>query len=335
MVSPKKLRDQETKEVLEAMGKVTGERGALSGNHGPGPMMSAGNPTRDLVREVGRLKRALSESEAVNESLKAAGGGIALLDPKVIAESRYRDRLEAGFKDKAFQDLRESIRASELGSNEVPIRVRPLPEPLDGCTYEVVYGHRRRRACLELGIKVRAEIVDMDDRAAMLAMRRENKEREALSLYEEAVALERMLESGHFPEGQNEFARLQGMSQGYLSKILAIARFEGYVLEALADPRELKARSAQDLRAAIGHLGAEQAQKKLQGAVKAAKRRLSVQEALEALVGGAPPAASFTLPGQEDPVLDAVVKKRRTDVRVYRELTEEQLQAITNLVGTF
>ena len=137
---------------------------------------------------IGATQRSLGELRAERDRLKAlveAGGGTEL-DPALIDPSPFPDRLpDDGEAD--FAALKALI--AEEGQ-KVPIQVRRHPSQ-DG-RYQVVYGHRRWRATLELGIKVKALVLDLSDNELVVAQGIENAARQDLSWIERALFAWRM-----------------------------------------------------------------------------------------------------------------------------------------------
>ena len=72
------------------------------------------------------------------------------IDPRQIRPSRWANRQEGHFRTPEFAAFKQELLTA--GGNIQPIKVRPVADAAD--TYEVVFGHRRHRACLELGIPV-------------------------------------------------------------------------------------------------------------------------------------------------------------------------------------
>jgi hypothetical protein len=83
------------------------------------------------------------------------------IDVSEIADSEIADRFDVS---EGLADLIESIRAS---GQQLPALLRYRRG--SGPRYEVVYGRRRIAACRALGIKVKAYIKEMDQRAALAA----------------------------------------------------------------------------------------------------------------------------------------------------------------------
>jgi len=108
------------------------------------------------------------------------------VDPDLIDDWGPKDRLDAftavNSDDDAdgFEALKSSIKDD---GQQVPILVRKAGT--EG-RFEIIYGRRRLRACAELGLKVRANVQDLDDATALLAKGLENAARRNLSFYEKA-----------------------------------------------------------------------------------------------------------------------------------------------------
>ncbi|TPW27342.1 plasmid partitioning protein RepB [Martelella alba] len=127
--------------------------------------------------------RSLTELREERDRLRALveQGGAAEIDPDLIDPSPYPDRLPDD--DAAgFAAFRQQI---ETEGQVVPIQLR-RKAGVEG-RYEIVYGHRRWRAARELGRKVKAQIVDFDDRELLLAQGIENSARQDLTWIEKAL----------------------------------------------------------------------------------------------------------------------------------------------------
>ena len=141
---------------------------------------------------IGATQRSLSEIREERDRLQAlvASGGGLELDASLIDASPFPDRLpDDGERD--FESFKKLI--AEEGQ-KIPIQVRKNPT-VEG-RYQIVYGHRRWRACLDLGIKVKAIQVDMSDSELVVAQGIENAARQDLSWIERALFAWRMDEAG-------------------------------------------------------------------------------------------------------------------------------------------
>jgi len=77
---------------------------------------------------------------------------------------------------------------------KISIQVRTHPTAPG--RYQVVYGHRRWRACRDLGIKVKAILTELTDTELVVAQGIENAARQDLSWIERALFVERMDKAG-------------------------------------------------------------------------------------------------------------------------------------------
>ena len=161
-------------------------------------------------------------SKPVAPALGALQGSLSAirdLDPALIDDWGPKDRLD-GFtavnSDEdadGFEDLKTSI---EENGQQVPILVRYAGT--DG-RFEIVYGRRRLRACQELGLKVRANVQDLDDATALLAKGLENAARRNLSFYEKARFAAVIQAAGHDTKTVRQVLSLSASGLSHLTKI--------------------------------------------------------------------------------------------------------------------
>lgn len=193
-----------------------------------------------------RDERVTEENSQLKSKLEAFVGASPTrnIDAKLVVASRWANRHELSFQTKEFAQLKGEIESA--GGNIQPIKVRPT---IDG-KFEIVFGHRRHRACLELGIPVLATVDDVDDVKLFCDMDRENRERQALRPYETGVMYARALDEGLFPSAR-KLAEAASVDLSQLGKALALARLPKEILEAFASPLELQYRWVSDLNAAL------------------------------------------------------------------------------------
>lgn len=133
---------------------------------------------------------ALAEAAALRE-----GERVVELDPVAVAPSPLRDRLAlADAHDDTFAALKASIAAD---GQQVPVLVRPHPDPASGFKYQTAFGHRRIEATRQLGLAVLAVVRPLDDAALALAQGKENADRRDLSFIERAMFARTLIEAGH------------------------------------------------------------------------------------------------------------------------------------------
>jgi ParB family chromosome partitioning protein len=226
---------------------------------------------------------AVKEAEELRLKLKAYDGALPVraLDPRSVRASRWANRHEHSFSDAAFAELKDDI--ASAGSNVQPVCVRRLagggPGVLNGSTvdarpeYELVFGHRRHRACLELGLPVQAVVAELSDHQLFEAMERENRSRKNLSAWEQGAMYRRALDEGLYPS-QRKLAESLGVDVSLVSKSLSLARLPEAVVGAFASPLDIQFRWAQPL--------AEALQKDPEGVLARAARLKASTDALPA-----------------------------------------------------
>ena len=172
------------------------------------------HPKRERDRgynPTGAAKAMIGSLEELAEL--AARGTILELDPEVVDPSPFPDRLPDD-DPQPFEDFKKSI--AEDGQ-KVPAQVRAHPT-IPG-RYQVVYGHRRQRAAKELGIKLKALLIDISDHELAVVQGIENAARQDLSWIERALFAKRMEDAGvksrdvqaALSVDRQELARLRGV----------------------------------------------------------------------------------------------------------------------------
>ncbi len=152
-------------------------------------------------------------------ALQGSLAAIREIDPELIDDWGPVDRLDeftavnSDDDGEGFDALKNSI---QEGGQQVPILVRKAKS--EG-RFEAIYGRRRLRACRELGIKVRANVQDIDDQTALLAKGLENAARRNLSFYEKARFAEAILEAGHATPTVRQVLSLSASGLSHLMKV--------------------------------------------------------------------------------------------------------------------
>ena len=182
---------------------------------------------RKIAEENERLKESVAKFEGSEPTRR--------LDPKFIKASRWANRSEDSFKSKEFEALKSEIESA--GGNVQAIKVRPMAGMAG--EYEIVFGHRRHRACLELGLAVLALIEVVSDAELFAQMDRENRQRADLRPYEQGLMYARALDDGLFPS-MRRMAESLGVSTAGISKAVALARLPQCVLDAFSSPLDIQ-----------------------------------------------------------------------------------------------
>ncbi|MFZ2989725.1 ParB/RepB/Spo0J family partition protein [Ideonella sp.] len=228
------------------------------------PALMPAPPQRTEAPDMGRPKTApgsmlqfmssqsaaIKEADDLRERLREFDGAapVRALDPTLVLPSKWANRHEASFASDDFAALRDEI--DSAGGNVQPIRVRPLASDSGPLRYELVYGHRRHRACLDLGIPVKALVEDASDQELFEAMERENRGRKNLSAWEQGCMYRKALDEGLYPS-LRKLAEAVKVDVSLVSKSVALARLPDAVIQAFPTPLEIQFRWAQPLSEAL------------------------------------------------------------------------------------
>ena len=198
---------------------------------------------------------AMVEAEALKERVKTLEGESPLqkLDPSTVRASKWANRHEASFLTAEFQELKAEIAAA--GGNVQPIKVRPVQvlngsTPVTEATYELIFGHRRHRACLDLGIPVLAAIEEASDVSLFEQMERENRGRKNLSAWEQGTMYRKALDDGLY-SSLRRLAESLGVDVSLVSKSVSLARLPEPVVAAFQSPLDIQFRWAAPLAEAM------------------------------------------------------------------------------------
>jgi ParB family chromosome partitioning protein len=195
----------------------------------PSPFVRAAGPSHGSVSV---MKMELMRTEI--ETLRASNP-ILKVNPTQIVRSKWANRHELSFTDDSFKKLKEEIQAAS--GNIQPIKVRPLIDETG--KYEIVFGHRRHQACLELGLEVLAMVEDLNEQQLFTQMDRENRQRKDLRPYEQGLMYQRALDEGLFASAR-KMAEAIGVDVGNLSKATSIAKLHSDVLNAFKSPLDIQ-----------------------------------------------------------------------------------------------
>jgi ParB family chromosome partitioning protein len=198
---------------------------------------------------------AVQEAEALRARVKSLEeeSPIRKLDPAAIKASRWANRHETSFHTDDFQALKAEIAAA--GGNVQPVKVRPLgvlngSTPEVGIAFELIYGHRRHRACAELGLPVSALVEEATDLSLFEQMERENRGRQNLSAWEQGVMYRRALDEGLY-SSLRKLSEGLGVDLSLVSKSVSLARLPDVVVAAFRSPLDIQFRWAAPLTEAM------------------------------------------------------------------------------------
>ena len=218
--------------------------GLSAGTRGQGAKTAIGMHAEALFRD----EKVTAENVELKKKLAEFNGATATrkIHPKKIKPSRWVNRNELSYSGEVFESLKQEI--DTAGGNIQPIKVRPS-KSVPG-EYELVFGHRRHRACLELGLDVLTLIEELDDAELFCQMDRENRARAALSPWEAGTTYARALDDGLFPSAR-KLAEAASIDLSQLGKALVLAKLPTDVVAAFPSPLDLQYRWATLLSQAI------------------------------------------------------------------------------------
>ncbi|MBH2009450.1 MAG: ParB/RepB/Spo0J family partition protein [Xanthomonadaceae bacterium] len=212
------------------------------------------SPTSPFARAAGPLHGSVSTMKidllkAEIDALKAAKPVIKI-HPNEIKASAWVNRHQDSFKVPEFAAFKAEIESA--AGNIQPIKVRPLKsvDASGAPKYEIVFGHRRHRACLELGIDVNAIVDDIDEKTMFVEMDRENRERADLRPFEQGLMYARALDSGLF-SSLRKLSEEIGADPTNISKAVSLARLPEPILDSFESRLDIQYRWASDLKAAL------------------------------------------------------------------------------------
>jgi ParB family chromosome partitioning protein len=207
---------------------------------GPGQMLQFRGQMLAVEGELGKLRDQLKEHEGSAPTKK--------LDPRLVLPSRWANRHPDSFSTPEFTRLKQDIELA--GGNVQPISVRPVVATPGH--YEIVFGHRRHRACSELGLPVLATIdaSTVSDHDLFSAMDRENRERADLSPFEQGTMYRRAMDEKLYPSNRR-LAEALGVSHTWVANVLAVADLPAPIIECFRSPLEIQHRHAKAINAAL------------------------------------------------------------------------------------
>ncbi|MEP6604999.1 MAG: ParB/RepB/Spo0J family partition protein [Nitrosospira sp.] len=238
---------------------------------GPGQMLMVNSLMKESNKQVALLEQRLKEFEGILP--------VRLIDADLIIASKWANRSNESFATAEFLNLRDEIAQAE--GNVQPIKVRPLAGSKD--RYEIIYGYRRHRACLDLGVPVLAFVEQINDKELFKEMERENRDRLDLSPWEQGRMYRQSLIEGLFAS-LGELSKEIGIDKGNLSKALRLAELPDEVVNAFYSPLDLQFRWAKLLNDALKE-APDQVLARAKRLSESKKDKHSSKEVLDILLG--------------------------------------------------
>lgn len=281
----------------------------------------------------------MAESEKLREQARSFEGALPSrpIDPTLIRLSTWANRDDRSFKTAAYFALKEEIAAA--GGNVQPIKVRPIVDAStdpDTPQFEIVFGQRRHRACLELGLPVLAMIEAVSDEVLFVQMDRENRNRANLSPWEQGKHYCRALDDGLFPSNA-KLAAAVGAHLTNVGKAIALARLPDEVVNAFSSPLDLQYGWASAINAALRkdpELVLKRARSLSTLAVKK-KPALVLKELLEGETSTMLPPKQFLEKGGTKVATICTNAKGMVEVSIAQSLPPEKMERLTRWLSEF
>jgi len=186
---------------------------------------------RKSLNELSGIANAIARSGAQSKdrgprntapalgALQGSLSAIREIGPELIDDWGPTDRID-GFTAVNSEDESDGFEALKTSiledGQQVPILLRR--SQTEG-RFEAIYGRRRLRVCRDLGIKVKANVQDVDDATALLAKGLENAARRNLSFYEKARFAAAIQEAGHSSAVARKVLSVSASGLSHLTKI--------------------------------------------------------------------------------------------------------------------
>lgn len=173
--------------------------------------------------------------------------------PNIVSIDPFRCRVW-NFHDRLEHLISEQTCSSEIESFSKHGQLTPaLGRPIRGddeYDIELICGARRLFVARHLKAPLVVDIREMTDRAAFIAMDIENRQRLDVSPYERGMSFARWLRAGQF-KSQDDLAKALKISQSQVSRLLTLARLPAAVVNAFANPVDIREGWGPDLAEAL------------------------------------------------------------------------------------
>lgn len=191
----------------------------------------------DLPSSSDRNRRATRISGFREASTSNATGArcIVSISPFRCRVWSLHDRLEEYLSEESCKGEVESV---STHGQLVPALGRPLHGDAD-YDVEIVCGARRLFVARQLGVQLRVELREMNDRQALVAMDAENRLRKDISPYERGLNYASLLRAKYFLT-QEEMAHALNVSPSQVSRLLKLAELPSVVVSAFASPLDIR-----------------------------------------------------------------------------------------------
>jgi ParB family chromosome partitioning protein len=238
-----------------------------------GTSVAAAGPRAERAASLDRVR-------SNDEVLVAESGTLLRLDPARIRDASWQPRTESSFHGPEFEQLK--IEIEHAGGNVQPVMV--FPDAADG--FIAIFGHRRIRACRELGLPVLAVVRNDggNELQRLQQLWQENRARSDLTAWEAARLVKRLLDAAVFPSARR-LAEGMGMSHTWVNTLLSLLKLPTDVIAILEKKPAPSARQARRLFEAVEADRAGVLARAGQLTQSQSAKRLSTSATINALLG--------------------------------------------------
>ena len=200
-----------------------------------GGVPDAETPTVPKSNRVDRREQAALGAPVPVARPIGPGGTVREIDPSRVRLWADHNRDYEALSEASCRDLIDSVRAH---GQKLPAVGRPAQDDPD-IDLELVVGARRLWTARYLARPLLVEIRTLGDRDAFLLMDLENRNREDISDLERARDYRGAL-ARHFGSNTSRMAESLSIDRPNFTRLLALAELPTEIVEAYADPRELR-----------------------------------------------------------------------------------------------
>jgi len=253
---PKKTRKRSSMSALEMVLATSGnqiEQAARKVNHSANTDSEIAKKAIETVEKTiepdGDLTDKSQPMVSDNSNLPAipVSGETYNISPDVCTPWEFSDRLENDLGD--FDTLVKSIR--EEGQHQ-PALLRPLPYSDSNVKYEIIYGIRRWKACIELGLPLKANIEELSDRQAADRMISENMARADICEYARCKSYKNLMDAGIYKD-QSDLANKIGYSKAAISELFVFSRLPTFISDVITNFSKVSIKTALKLNKLKDH----------------------------------------------------------------------------------
>lgn len=167
------------------------------------------------------------------------------VDPAVCRLWSRHNRIYERLTEKDCEDLITGFRTV---GQKLPAIVRKIDDPESEYQYEIIAGARRHWTASYLKMDLVVEPRELTDLEAFQLADIENRDRKDISDYERGLDYLKALDEYRYYETQGQMAAGLGVTDGWLSKLIGLARTPQAVVDAFPDPRELAVVNGVEIR---------------------------------------------------------------------------------------